>query len=90
MLIELRYQCYIHACSGNYLGNIFLLFFLSFSDFLCEASGWCVSERPEGSLVCPDGDSSYPDDTVDSSRRPFFLSRRVCAISYVALRPDVT
>jgi hypothetical protein len=33
MLIELRYQCYIHACSGNYLGNIFLLFFLPFSDF---------------------------------------------------------
>jgi hypothetical protein len=32
MLIELRYQCYIHACSRNYLRNIFLLFFLSFSD----------------------------------------------------------
>jgi hypothetical protein len=26
MLIELRYQCYIHACSGNYLGNIFSFF----------------------------------------------------------------
>jgi len=35
MLIELRYQCYIHAYSGNYLGNVFLLFFLSFSDFFC-------------------------------------------------------
>jgi hypothetical protein len=41
MLIELRYQCYIHACSGNYLGNIFLLFCLSFSYFLCEASIRC-------------------------------------------------
>jgi len=32
MIIELRYQCFIHVCFGNYLGNIFLLFFLSFSD----------------------------------------------------------
>jgi len=46
MLIELRYQCFIHACSGNYLGNIYLLFFLFFFFFfflfvLCEASGRC-------------------------------------------------
>jgi hypothetical protein len=33
MQIELGYQLFIHACSGNYLANIFLLFFLSFSDF---------------------------------------------------------
>jgi hypothetical protein len=43
MLLELRYQCFIHACSGNYLGNIFLLFFLSFSDFFCV-------KRPDGVL----------------------------------------
>jgi len=63
MLIELGYQLYIHACSGNYLENIFLLFFLSFSDFLVK---------------CPDGGSGCPDGKVDSSRRPFSLSERVC------------
>jgi hypothetical protein len=41
MLIELRYQCYIHACFGNYLGNIFLLFFLSFLEFFVW-SVWTV------------------------------------------------
>jgi hypothetical protein len=41
MLIELRYYCYIHACSGNYLENIFPLYFLSFSDF-------CVMHRDSG------------------------------------------
>jgi hypothetical protein len=69
MLIELRYQCYIYACSGNYFGNIFLLFFL---DFLCEGSRRCVLGCPDGNLVCPDDDSGCPDDTVNSSRRKFF------------------
>jgi hypothetical protein len=63
MLIELGYQLYIHACSGNYLGNIFLLFFLSFSEFLVKRS---------------DGGSGCPDGKVDSSGRPFSLSGRVC------------
>jgi hypothetical protein len=63
MLIELGYQLYIHACSGNYLGNIFLLFFLSFSDFLMKR---------------PDGVSGCPDDKVDSSGRLFSLSGRAC------------
>jgi hypothetical protein len=72
MLIELRYQCYIHVCSENYLGNIFMLFFLLFPIFLCEASRWCVSGRSDGAPVCPDSDSGCPDDTVDSSGRQFF------------------
>jgi hypothetical protein len=55
----------------KFLENIFLLFFLSFSDFLCEASGWCVSE-------CSNDAPGCPDDTVDLSRRPFFLSKRAC------------
>jgi hypothetical protein len=55
----------------KFLENIFLLFFLSFSYFLCEASGWCVLERSNDSPGCP-------DDTVDSSGRPFFLSKRAC------------
>jgi hypothetical protein len=59
MLIELGYQFYIHVCSGNYLSNIFLLFFLSFSDVLVK--------RPDGGSGCPDG-------KVDSSGRPFSLS----------------
>jgi hypothetical protein len=42
MLIDLGYQLYINACFGNYLGNIFLLFFLSFSDFLVK--------RPDGKV----------------------------------------
>jgi hypothetical protein len=69
MLVELGYQLYIHACSGNYLRNIFLLFFLSFLDFLCEASKRCygLSRRPGGDFGCL-------DDKVDSSGRPFFLS----------------
>jgi hypothetical protein len=48
MLIELGYQLYIHACFGNYLGNIFLLFFLSFSNFLVKCSDGKVdsSGRP--------------------------------------------
>jgi len=63
MLIELGYQLYIHACYENYLENIFLLFFLSFSDFL--------EKRPEGGSGCP-------DSKVDSSGRPFSLSERTC------------
>jgi len=88
MLIELRYQCYIHACSGNYLENIFLLFFRLF----------CV-KRPDGvfrdvrtvllyvrtvilvvrmiRLIRPNVNSSSPEG-------------RVFAISYLALHPDVT
>jgi hypothetical protein len=63
MLIELGYQLYIHACFGNYLGNIFLLFFLSFSDFLVK--------RPDGGSGCSDGN-------VDLSGRPFSMSGRAC------------
>jgi hypothetical protein len=63
MLIELGYQFYINACSGNYLENIFLLFFLSFSVFLCEVSGrW---------FGCLDG-------KIDSSGHPFSLSGWAC------------
>jgi len=63
MLIELGYQFYIHACSGNYLRNIFLLFFPLFFIFLVK--------RPDNGFGCPDG-------RVDSSGRPFFLSGRAC------------
>jgi hypothetical protein len=49
MLIELRYQCFIHACSGIYLGNIFLLFFPLFIRFLClkrpDVHSSCLDER---------------------------------------------
>jgi hypothetical protein len=74
MLIELGYQLYIHACSGNYLENIFLLVLL----FVFFFQIFCV-KRPDGKvrLICPDVHSSCPDE-------------RVCAISYVALRSDVT
>jgi hypothetical protein len=63
MLIELRYHLYIEECCGNYLGNIFLQFFLSFSDFLVK--------RPDSGSGCLDG-------KVDSSGSPFSLSRRAC------------
>jgi hypothetical protein len=55
MLIEQRYLCYI-----------FLLFFLSFTDFLCEASGRCVSGRPGGVPISPKGFFGCPYDTVES------------------------
>jgi hypothetical protein len=70
LLIKLRYQCYIHACSGKYMENILLLFIISFSYF-------CV-KRPDGDLVLPDGDSGCPDNTVDSSRHYWSLSGRPC------------
>jgi len=54
MPIELRYQCYIHACSKNYLGNIFQLFFLSFFRFFCV-------KRPDGVLGHPYGDPECSD-----------------------------
>jgi hypothetical protein len=56
------------------LGEYFLLFFLSLLDFLCEASGRCVSKHLDGPPVCLEGDSGCPDDMVDSSGRYFFLS----------------
>jgi hypothetical protein len=66
-------------------GIFFLLFFLSFSDFLCEASGRYVwghldgyPGRPDGYPERPDGNSGCPDDTVYSSGRFWFLSRRSC------------
>jgi hypothetical protein len=34
--------------------------------------------RPDGYLVCPNGDSSCPDDMGVSSRRSWFLSERPC------------
>jgi hypothetical protein len=60
------------------LGKYFFALFLSFSDFLCEASGRCVSKRLDGAPICPDSDFGCPDDTVDSSGCPFFLFERVC------------
>jgi hypothetical protein len=49
-----------------------------------------VSGRLDGAPVCPDDYSSCPDDTIDSSGRSFFLSRRACFCDlYVALYPDV-
>jgi hypothetical protein len=47
MQIKLGYQLFIHACSGNYLRNIFLPFFLFFSDFFCV-------KRQDGVFGCPD------------------------------------
>jgi hypothetical protein len=71
MLIELGYQFCIHTCSGNYLGNIFLLFLLYFfSDFF-----FCVN--------CPDGGSGCPDGKVDSSGRPSSMSGRVCFCDFL-------
>jgi hypothetical protein len=63
MLIKLGYQFFIHACSEIYLENIFLLFFLYFSDFFVK--------RPDGGFGCPEG-------KVDSSGRPFSLYGRAC------------
>jgi len=91
MLIELRYQCYIHACSGNYLENIFLLFFLSFSYFFVRSvQTVCWHVRTVILYVWTmilfvrtiwvfhlDTHGSCPDG-------------RVFAISYMAPRPDVT
>jgi hypothetical protein len=72
--------------------DIFFFFFSSlFQIFLCEASGRCVSGRPDSDLVCPDGFSSCLDDTADSFGRSFFLFGQACFCDlYVALRPDVT
>jgi hypothetical protein len=66
MLIELRYQCYIHACSGKYFYALFQSFCVKRSDG--------VSGRLDGAPVCPDRVSGCPDNTVDSSGRPFFLT----------------
>jgi hypothetical protein len=67
MLIELGYQLFIHACSGNYYGNIVLLFSLSFQMFCVKRSGG-VTGCPDGAPGCPDGDSGCLDDTVLSSK----------------------
>jgi len=85
MLIELRYQCYIHACSGNYLGIIFLLYFpLFFRFFVCVCV--CVFILYVRTVILvvrtirlfrPDAHGSCPNG-------------RVFAISYVAPRLDVT
>jgi len=69
LLIKLRYQWYIHVCSENYLGNILLLFFLSFRFLLCEASGRYVWRRPDGYPELPDVYSGCLDDTGSSSGR---------------------
>jgi hypothetical protein len=63
MQIELGYHLFIHACSENNLGNIFLLFFLYFQIFFLK--------RPNSVSGCPDG-------MVASSRRPFSLFGRAC------------
>jgi hypothetical protein len=61
MLIELEYQFYIHACSGNYLENIFLLYSSLFQFFCvkCPDDGltvWTVRLiRPNIRSPCPDG-----------------------------------
>jgi hypothetical protein len=59
------YTCVLWKLLGKYFSALFQI-------FLCEASGRCVSGRPDGAPVCPDGDSGCPDDTVDSSKRQFF------------------
>jgi hypothetical protein len=47
MLIELGYQLYIHACSGNYLGNIFLIFFLPL--FFLDGGSGCLDGKVDSS-----------------------------------------
>jgi hypothetical protein len=59
---------------GKYIATLFPLVFR----FLCESSGRCVLGRPDGYLVCLDGDSGCPDDTVVSSGCSWFLSGRPC------------
>jgi hypothetical protein len=78
LLIKLRYQWYIHACSENYLGNILLLFFLSFRFLLCEASGRYVWGRSDGYPERPDGYFGCPDDTGSLSGHFWLSSRRPC------------
>jgi hypothetical protein len=62
------YTCVLWKVLGKYIAALFPLFF----KFLCEASRRCVVGRLDGDLVCPDNDSGYPEDIVDSSRRPGF------------------
>jgi hypothetical protein len=58
----------IYCCSFSFL----------FQFFFCEESGRCVSGRPDGYLVCLDGDFGCSDDTVVSSGHSWFLSGRPC------------
>jgi hypothetical protein len=79
MLIEQRYQCYIHACSGNCFWKYFsALFPLFFRIFLCEVSGRYVWGCLDGYPESPDGYFGCPDDTVSSSGHLWFLSGQPC------------
>jgi hypothetical protein len=92
MLIELRYQCYIYVCALEIIWEIIFCSFSSlfFFQIFCMKCPDGVSGRLDGAPVCPDDYSSCPDDTIDSSGRSFFLSRRACFCDlYVALYPDV-
>jgi hypothetical protein len=70
LLIKLRYQCYIHACFENYLGNILLLFFLFFRFFYVK--------RPDGYPERLDVYSGCLNDTGSSSKRFWLSSGRPC------------
>jgi hypothetical protein len=71
--------------------EIFFCCFSSLIQIFCVKRPNGVLGCPNDDLVCPDGISSCPDDTVDLSKRSFFLSGRQCFCDlYVALRPDVT
>jgi hypothetical protein len=62
MQIELGYQLFIHACSGNYLRNIFLLFFRFF----------CV-KRPDGVSGCSDGKVASSGRPFSLSGQAYFV-----------------
>jgi hypothetical protein len=64
MQIELGYQLFIHACSRNYLKNIFSALFPLFFRFFC--------------VKRLDDVSGCLDSKVASSGRPFPLPSRAC------------
>jgi hypothetical protein len=78
LLIKLRYQWYIHPCSKNDLGNILLLFSLSFRFLLCEASGRYVWGSPDGYPERPDVYSGCSDYMGSSSKCFWLSSGRSC------------
>jgi len=81
------YTCVLWKLFGKYFSALFPLFFRLF----------CV-KHPDGVTGCPDGSPGCLDGVLVV--RTILLifpdvhsscpNKRVCAISYVALRPDVT
>jgi hypothetical protein len=71
--ISALYTCVFWKLFGKYFSALFPLF-----QIFCVKRLDGVTGCPDCPPGCPDGDSGFPDDKVDSSKRPFFLSWRVC------------